>query len=499
MEEGNTIVDVGSAAEAVSAEDGALAPLHQIESLCMRCRENGETRLLLTRIPHFREVVLMAFECPHCNERNNEVQFAGQLQPRGCCYRLNVPPGDTKAFNRQVVKSDSATIKIPEIEFEIPPEAQRGTLSTVEGILVRAADELTALQEERKKVYPEMAEALDRFLVKLRSFAAGDAPFTFILDDPAGNSFIENPFAPFMDPSLTVKYYERTPEQQTSLGFLVDTSSVGGETEAQTGNEALTEGRHIPDPLIREPHSSVGAVAHHRAIAHGKSEEVVAILSKYSSPEEVMTFPSTCGACGISCETRMAITHIPHFQEVIVMASSCESCGYRSSELKPGGPIPEKAKRITLHVQNIHDLSRDVIKSDSASVRVPELDLELASGTLGGIVTTVEGLIAKISGNLERVHGFTFGDSLDEWKRNKWQDFKSRLLKLQKVEEPWTLIIDDSLASSFVQPVTDVIEDDHQLLFEEYERSWEQNEELGLNDMDTRSADVAYNSTSSNV
>lgn len=499
MEEGNTIVDVGSAAEAVSAEDDASAPLHQIESLCMRCGENGVTRLLLTRIPHFREVVLMAFDCPHCNERNNEVQFAGELQPRGCCYRLNVPPGDAKALNRQVVKSDSATIKVPEIEFEIPPEAQRGTLSTVEGILLRAADELMVLQEERKKVDPEMAEALDRFLVKLRSFAAGDAPFTFILDDPAGNSFIENPFAPFMDPSLTVKYYERTPEQQTSLGFLVDTSSVGGETEAETGNEALTEGRHIPDPLIGEPHSSVGSVARHRAIAHGKSEEVAAILSKYSSPEEVMTFPATCGACGISCETRMAITHIPHFQEVIVMASSCESCGYRSSELKPGGPIPEKAKRITLHVQNILDLSRDVIKSDSASVRVPELDLELASGTLGGIVTTVEGLIAKISGNLERVHGFTFGDSLDEWKRNKWQDFKSRLLTLQKVEEPWTLIIDDSLASSFVQPVTDVIEDDHQLLFEEYERSWEQNEELGLNDMDTRSADVAYNSTPSNV
>jgi len=28
---------------------------------------------------------------------------------------------------------------------------------------------------------------------------------------------------------------------------------------------------------------------------------------------------------------------------------------------------------------------------------------------------------------------------------------------------------------------------------EEYERSWEQNEELGLNDMDTSSADNAYN------
>lgn len=32
---------------------------------------------------------------------------------------------------------------------------------------------------------------------------------------------------------------------------------------------------------------------------------------------------------------------------------------------------------------------------------------------------------------------------------------------------------------------------------EEYERSWEQNEELGLNDMDTSAADAAYNSTES--
>ena len=38
-----------------------------------------------------------------------------------------------------------------------------------------------------------------------------------------------------------------------------------------------------------------------------------------------------------------------------------------------------------------------VYQSDTAGVKIPELDLELASGTLGGVVTTVEGLITKIS------------------------------------------------------------------------------------------------------
>ena len=82
------------------------------------------------------------------------------------------------------------------------------------------------------------------------------------------------------------------------------------------------------------------------------------------------------------------------------MAFTCNACGYRNSELKPGGRVPEKGKKITVCVKKIKDLSRDVIKSDSASVEVPELDLELA------IITAVEGLITKISESLERVHGF---------------------------------------------------------------------------------------------
>ncbi|KAK6917036.1 Zinc finger, ZPR1-type [Dillenia turbinata] len=436
------------------------------------------------------DILLSAFECPHCGERNNEVQFAGELQPKGCNYNLKFQAGDLKMLNRQVLKSDSATIKIPELDFEIPPEAQRGKLSTVEGILSRAADELEALQEERKKIDPQTAEAIDNFLLKLRKCASGDSSFTFILDDPAGNSFIENPYAPSPDPALTIKFFERTPEQTALLGYLVDQSHLG-----EAGDGASAEESNIAlDQEKKVPHGSIGAVAGHRAIAQGNSAEMAEALFRYSAPEEVMTFPSTCGACATRCETRMYVTNIPYFQEVIVMASTCDSCGYRNSELKPGGRIPEKGKKITVCMKNIKDLSRDVIKSDTASVHVPELDLELTSGTLGGIVTTVEGLITKISENLERVHGFTFGDSIDEFKKSKWQNFRTRLEKLLKLEETWTLIIDDALANSFVAPVTDDIKDDHQLSFEEYERSWEQNEELGLNDMDTSSADVAYNS-----
>ncbi|KAL0784845.1 hypothetical protein Bca101_001090 [Brassica carinata] len=503
-------IDVGSVVEAVSADHSFGAPLYVVESMCMRCGENvslslslmldetfGTSRFLLTLIPHFRKVLISAFECPHCGETNNEVQFAGKIQTRGCCYHLEVLAGDAKIFDRQVVKSESATIKIPELDFEIPPEAQRGSLSTVEGILARAADELSALQEERKKVDPKTAEAIDQFLYKLRACAKAETPFTFVLDDPAGNSFVENPHAPSPDPSLTIKFYDRTPEQQATLGYLADPSQAGH----SEGSLATPSGE-----TGSIPHGTIGATAGHRAIAQSNSTDISDNLFSYSAPEEVMTFPSTCGACMKQCETRMFVTsilskfhslkiEIPYFQEVIVMASTCEDCGYRNSELKPGGAIPEKGKKITLSVKDITDLSRDVIKSDTAGVKIPELDLELAGGTLGGMVTTVEGLVTQIRESLARVHGFTFGDSLDESKKNKWREFGSRLTKLLSLEQPWTLILDDELANSFISPVTDDIKDDHQLTYEEFERSWEQNEELGLNDIDTSSADAAYGST----
>ncbi|KAG0342076.1 nucleolar zinc-finger protein, partial [Podila horticola] len=118
----------------------------EIESLCMNCHENGTTRLLLTRVPHFREVIIMAFDCPHCGHRTNELQQANAIAVGGAIYTCKV---STKAdLNRQLVKTDTAVVKIPEIEFEIP--AQRGHLTTIEGLLSTVIDDLASDQPVRK-------------------------------------------------------------------------------------------------------------------------------------------------------------------------------------------------------------------------------------------------------------------------------------------------------------------------------------------------------------
>lgn len=448
------------------------AEVQAIPSLCMSCGEEGLTRLMLTDIPHFRELVLMAFECPHCNERNNEVQFAGQLQLQGCRVTLTVPEGDREVRNRQVVKSDSATLKIPELELEVPPESQKGTLSTVEGVLKRAFTDLQLLQDERKRVDPKMAEALEEFLKKLEACANGDRAFTLILDDPSGNSFIESLHGSEPDPLLSIENYDRTGQQNEAMGFLAAPSPTEGE-EGQSNTLQQGSGVRLGAPALAAARQSI-------ANASGNAADS---LLKYTAPEEVMIFPGHCGACGAASEQRMFVTNIPYFKEVIIMAISCDVCGWRNSELKGGGSVPEKARRIALRVKTKRDLSRDVIKSDTASVAIPEVELELTAGTLGGRVTTVEGLVTEIGDSLKRVHGFSIGDSAPDWERKTWNSLHTRLKQLLDVEFEWTLVLDDALSNSFISPLADTVDEDLQLASEDYTRSWDQDDELGLHEM----------------
>ena len=81
--------DIQHTTDEVNADDET-SGLTEVESYCVNCGENGSTRLLLTRIPYFREVVLMSFNCEHCDFANNEVQFGGSIQEQGLKLELKV-------------------------------------------------------------------------------------------------------------------------------------------------------------------------------------------------------------------------------------------------------------------------------------------------------------------------------------------------------------------------------------------------------------------------
>jgi len=57
--------------------------------------------MLLTRIPFFKDIVVMSFECPHCGFTNNEVQSAGKIQDKGCTITLSISSTKVLVMNVQ--------------------------------------------------------------------------------------------------------------------------------------------------------------------------------------------------------------------------------------------------------------------------------------------------------------------------------------------------------------------------------------------------------------
>jgi len=53
---------------------------------------------------------------------------------------------------------------------------------------------------------------------------------------------------------------------------------------------------------------------------------------------------------------------IPHFKDVVIMATNCDACGHRTNEVKSGGGIEPTGVKIEVQVKDAIDLKRDVLK-----------------------------------------------------------------------------------------------------------------------------------------
>lgn len=391
----------------------------------------------------------MSFSCPHCYFKNSEIQSAGEIQQKGSRFELRLT--SSVDFARQVVKSDTCVVKFIELDIEVP--AGRGQLTNVEGLLSMVLEDLALKQPERKEQIPEVYAKIEDIITRGRKTLAGEAfPFRVSLDDPAGNSWIEPDQRDGVGKLAKVQY-PRTAEQNEALG-------LSGE----------------------EPTETEAPVAGQPTAATFEDDDII--------PNEVYSFPATCPGCTRHCVTHMKMVDIPHFKQVVIMSTVCESCGYRSNEVKTGGEVPEKGRKITLRVESSIDLARDILKSESCALECPELKLSVNPGTLGGRFTTVEGLLTQVRDDL---HSQIFdvgdstgegGDSLESESKRNWKAFFDGMEEAIKGERKFTVILRDPLASSYVQNLCapDV---DPLIETEDYERTEEEEEDLGLLDMKT--------------
>jgi zinc finger protein len=414
--------------------------------------------MLLTRIPFFREIILMSFQCEHCGLKNSEVQSAGEIQPQGARYISKLE--NATDLQRQMVKSDTAIIRIEEVDLEIPPG--RGRLTNIEGLLLEIKDDLEKDQPLRRAQQPEVYEKIEAIVEKLDKMRNGELfPITITLDDPAGNSSLA-PFPHDDAQRFRKETYTRSAQQNATLGLASAerTGASNGENGASVLASTAADGEAINMDDIN--------------ILEGET---------YAMPYE-------CPGCSKTAAMNMQMVNIPYFKQVLLTAVVCSHCGYKTSEVKTGGAIPPKGKKIWLEIKNEQDLRRDILKSETCCLTVSECGVEVQPGTMGGRFTTVEGLLTQIRDDL---HGSIFdtedkegtgGDSMPVDQRQGWERFFAMLDKAIKVEMPYTVLLQDPLANSYVQSLT-APEPDPQLREEEYTRTDQEDEDLGLKDMKT--------------
>lgn len=437
-----------------------------IESVCMNCYNNGTTRILNVRIPFFRDVILVSFECRSCGYKNNELQSGEPRKDYGEKIIINVT--NKEDLNRQLIKTENASVHVNEIDFEIPAQTQKGVITTIEGVIRTAHDNLRKYHAERISQTPDIAHQLEPILAALQKMYQGNyGTFSLTVDDPSGNSYVQSLSPPNDDSSMQRIRYRPTEQQLHNMGFY----------ELQNDDDDLQQNTPMKEACDLEMNMA----------------------------EEAVKFDTVCSQCGKMGQNAMCEIDIPGFKKCLIMSFSCPFCGFKNSEVKPSGAIGEYGREWTLDVRTREDLDRDVLKSEFCSVKIPDIDFEILPSTLGSFITTVEGLLMKVASNLEESYPFT-GDSADN-QTKEISLYKHTIESLKELcsneaKMPFTIIFDDPADHSLIGPrvaasreykdrtvnerlssVSLLNSDDLILKYKTYKRTKEQDDDLGLLDM----------------
>ncbi len=159
------------------------------EIACPVCsREGLELREVPYKVPGFGTMLIITMRCPHCGFKHRDIFSLEFKEPTRYEFVVEKPE-DLKV---RVIRSSSATIRIPELGIVVEPGPMaEAFISNVEGVLERV--EKAAAMMARFAETPEERARAAEALAKIWEAREGRLKFTLIIDDPLGNSLIAPP------------------------------------------------------------------------------------------------------------------------------------------------------------------------------------------------------------------------------------------------------------------------------------------------------------------
>lgn len=153
---------------------------------CPACGVEGVAKSIMKefKIPHFGDVLETTIQCPSCGFRHSDVISLEQNDPAK--YTLDI---NRNNLSVRVVRSQSATVTIPEVGIKVEPGPKsEGYVTNVEGVLTRfesaVIKALNLFDDEESQANAKNT------LEHIRELKKGNGTATLIILDPFGQSNI---------------------------------------------------------------------------------------------------------------------------------------------------------------------------------------------------------------------------------------------------------------------------------------------------------------------
>ncbi|WFO75086.1 ZPR1 zinc finger domain-containing protein [Desulfurococcaceae archaeon MEX13E-LK6-19] len=167
--------------------------------------------------------------------------------------------------------------------------------------------------------------------------------------------------------------------------------------------------------------------------------------------EKILEYEIECPMCRTQMKVEEYLYNMPMVGKVLIASGRCRECGYRFNDVRlaePRGP-----RRIIYRVEQPGDENALVIRASTASIRIPELGIEITPGPAStGYITTVEGILMDV---LEKVE---FLCSTGEASKEKCEEVKKAIREAMDARKKFTLIIEDPEGVSAILSDKAVIE-----------------------------------------
>ena len=134
---------------------------------------------------------------------------------------------------------------------------------------------------------------------------------------------------------------------------------------------------------------------------------------------------------------------VPYFGKVYIFSMSCSDCGYHKADTESEKNEPAK---YTLEITSEEDMNIRVVKSSTATVKIPRIMSIEPGPTSNGYITNIEGLLNRVKVMLEKARD----DAEDNEERKKAKNMLKKVQDAMWGNDKLTVILEDPHGNSAI-------------------------------------------------